>query len=75
MDETIRIRPIDRNGWDAVLQGFSPETLQDVLEVVTADGQQIGILCESLDGKAYINGQPDTGYLSLQAAATALIKG
>ena len=57
------------------MQGFDPNILQDVLEVYGADGQKVGTLCESLDGKSYINGQPDTAYLSLQAAATALVKG
>lgn len=75
MEETIRIRPIDKSNWNSLIQGFSAEDLQDLLEVVSADGHRIGILCESPEGKAYINGEPETAYSSLQAAATALLKG
>ncbi len=75
MDETIRICSVDKDAWSSVVQGFDPNILQDVLEVYGADGEKVGTLCESVDGKSYINGQPETSYLSLHAAATALVKG
>ncbi|MBD1907694.1 hypothetical protein NDI37_15620 [Funiculus sociatus GB2-A5] len=75
MEETIRIRAVDKSDWSSVVEGFDIETIQDVLEVVGADGQKIGLLCETEDGNSYINGQPETAYISLQAAATALLKG
>lgn len=74
MDETIRIRSVERSGWSSTVKGFDIDKLQQVLEVYGADGEKIGILCESLDGESYINGDPETTYLSLQAAATALMK-
>jgi hypothetical protein len=75
MEETIRILPIPKNDWSPILQGFLPETIQQLLQVYGADGEKVGIVCETVDGKAYINGQPEMAYASLQAAATALIKG
>ena len=75
MEETIRILPIHQNDWSAILQGFLPETIQQLLQVYGADGEKVGTICEAVDGKAYINGQPEIAYASLQAAATALIKG
>ena len=74
MEETIRILPISKNDWSFILQGFPPETIQQLLQVYRADGEKVGIICETIDGKAYINGQPEIAYASLQAAATALIK-
>ncbi|MEC4895456.1 MAG: hypothetical protein SAL07_19520 [Oscillatoria sp. PMC 1051.18] len=75
MEETIRIRAINRQDWDRVLKGFEAQNMQQVLEVVRSDGQQAGTICESQDGKCYVNGHPETDYASLQAAATALMKG
>lgn len=75
MDETIRVRAVNKSEWSSVLQGFEPETIQQVLEVYNSAGHKAGTLCESLDGKSYINGQPRVAYASLQAAAAALLKG
>ncbi|MEC4985432.1 MAG: hypothetical protein SAJ37_19465 [Oscillatoria sp. PMC 1068.18] len=75
MEETIRIRAIERQDWDTVLEKFAAENLEQVLEVLYSDGQKVGIICESQDGKCYINGHPEIDYFSLQAAATALMKG
>jgi len=74
MEETIRIHPVKKSDWHSLLQGFQPEAIQQLLQVYGADGGQVGTICESVDGKAYINGQPEIPYASLQAAATALIK-
>lgn len=74
MDETIRVRSLKRADWDSQLNGFSAETLTQVFEVYGGSGERIGIICESQDGQAYINGQPKIAYASLQAAATALMK-
>lgn len=75
MEETIRIRAIDKSDWSVRLQEFQPDNIQQVLEVYGANGQVAGTICESVDGKFYINGQPSVNYTSLQAAAGALIKG
>jgi len=40
MEETIRIRAVDKSDWSSVVEGFDIETIQDVLEVVGADGQK-----------------------------------
>jgi hypothetical protein len=45
-----------------------------MLAVYGADGQTVGTICESVEGKYYINGQPEVDYASLQAAAGALIQ-
>lgn len=74
MDETIRIRSVEKSEWTSILQGFQPETIHQVLEVYRSDGQKVGTICESLEGQSFINGQPRIVYASLQAAATALIK-
>lgn len=74
MDETIRIRPVEKSDWSATLQGFQPDTVEQLLAIYGADGLVVGSICESVDGKYYINGQPEVGYISLQAAAGALIK-
>lgn len=74
MDETIRIRSVEKSEWSSILQGFQPETMHQVLEVYGSDGQKAGTICESLEGQSFINGQPKIVYDSLQAAATALIK-
>ncbi len=75
MDETIMVRAVSQSEWSSVLQGFQPDTIQQVLEVYNCEGQKAGTLCESVDGKSYINGKPKVAYASLQAAASALIKG
>lgn len=74
MEETIKIRSIDKSEWSAMLQGFQPDRIQQVLAVYKSDGLVVGSLCESVDGKYYINGKPDVDYASLQAAAGALIQ-
>jgi hypothetical protein len=75
MDETIRIRVIEPKDWPAILQGFELDKIQQILELLGADGSMRGTICESVDGKYYINGQPDINYVSIQAATAALIKG
>jgi hypothetical protein len=74
MDETIRIRVVDKNDWSETLQGFQLDKVEQVLAVYGADGQVVGVICESVDGKYFINGQPEVDYSTLQAAAGALIK-
>lgn len=74
MEETIRIRPIEPSDWDAALQGFQPDKIEQMLEVYGADGAAVGAICASVDGKYYINGQPEVAYASLQAAAGALVQ-
>jgi hypothetical protein len=74
MEETIRIRSVDKNEWSKTLQGFQPDNIQQVLEVYGVDGAVMGRICESVEGRYYINGQPEMDYASLQAAAGALIK-
>lgn len=74
MDETIRIRSVDQSNWDKVLQGFQPEQIQQLLTVYGANGSVTGNICESKDGKYYINGQPEVEYPSLQAAAGKLLR-
>lgn len=73
MDETIRIRSVEQSDWSAMLQGFQPHEVKELLEVFSASGLPVGTICESIDGKYYINGQLDVNYASLQAAG-ALIK-
>lgn len=75
MDETIRIRSVEKSDWSATLEGFQPDKIEQLLAVYGADGLVVGNICESVDGKYYINGQPEVGYASLQAAAGALLKG
>ncbi len=75
MEETIKISSVEKNDWGATLQGFPPEQIQQVLAVYGNDGLVVGTICESVDGKYYINGQPEVDYASLQAAAGALIQG
>jgi hypothetical protein len=74
-DETIKIRSVDKSEWSATLQGFQPDKIEQLLEVYGADGLVIGSICESVEGKYYINGQPEVDYASLQAAAGSLIQG
>lgn len=75
MEETIRIRSVDKSDWSQTLQGFQPDQIQQLLAVYGADGQVVGKICESTEGKYYINGKPEFAYVSLQAAAGALVKG
>jgi hypothetical protein len=75
MEETIKIRSVDKSEWSETLQGFQIDELEQVLKVYGVDGVVVGTICESVEGKYYINGQPEVGYASLQAAAGALIKG
>jgi hypothetical protein len=75
MDETIKIRSVEQSEWSTLLQGFQPDNIQQLLAVYGPDGLVIGSICESVEGKYYINGQPNVNYASLQAAAGALIKG
>jgi hypothetical protein len=75
MDETIRIRSVEKSDWSTTLQGFQPDRIEQLLEVYGADGVVVGTICESVDGKYYINGKPEFNYASLQAAAGALIQG
>ncbi len=75
MEETIRIRSVDKSDWNQTLNGFQPDQINQLLAVYGADGKVVGSICESLEGQYYINGQPDFTYASLQAAAGALIKG
>ncbi|MDP8964500.1 MAG: hypothetical protein M3O33_11055 [Cyanobacteriota bacterium] len=74
MDETIRIRSIDHSAWSTTLQGFPPDRIEQILEVYGADGVVVGTICESVDGKYYINGKPEVEYASLQAAAGVIIQ-
>lgn len=75
MEETIRIRSVDKSDWSQALQGFQPDQINQMLAVYGADGQVVGTICESAEGKYYINGKPELSYASLQAAAGALLKG
>lgn len=75
MEETIRISSVDQIDWSKTLKGFQPDQVNQLLAVYGADGKVVGNICESVDGKYYINGKPDITYPSLQAAAGALFKG
>lgn len=74
MEETIRIRSIDRADWSSILQGFQPEQIKQMFAICSIDERAIGYICESVDQKYYINSKPTVDYISLQAAAGALIK-
>lgn len=73
MDETIRIRPIDPKDWSVRIPSFELNKIEQILEVFGSDGSVIGTICESVEGKYYINGQTDFNYASLQAATAALL--
>ena len=75
MEETIRIRSVDKSDWGRMLNGFQPDQVQQVLAIYSVDGQVVETICELVNGKFYINGQPDVDYPSLQAAAGAVIRG
>jgi hypothetical protein len=75
VEETIKIRSVEKSDWSATLQGFQPDEIAQMLAIYGIDGLVIGTICESVEGKYYINGQPDVDYASLQAAAGALIQG
>lgn len=74
MDETIRIRSVDKSEWNAILKGFQADSTNQLFEIYGADGKVIGYICESAEHKYYINGQPKVDYPTLQAAAGALLK-
>ncbi len=74
MEETIRIRTIEQTNWKTALNGFQPDKIEQLLEVYGADGQVIGTICASIEGRYYINGEPNVDYASLQAAAGALMQ-
>ncbi|HEY9596987.1 MAG TPA: hypothetical protein V6D33_04905 [Cyanophyceae cyanobacterium] len=74
MEETIRIRSVDRANWSSTLQGFQSEQIKQLFAICGVDERAIGYICESVDNKYYINGKPTVDYASLQAAAGALIK-
>jgi hypothetical protein len=74
VEETIRIRTIEQIDWGKTLKGFPVDNIDQVLEVCGAEGQVVGTICASIEGKYYINGQPEVEYASLQAAAGALIQ-
>ena len=74
MEETIRIRTIEQTDWKTALNGFQPDKIEQLLEVYGADGQVIGTICASIEGRYYINGKPNVDYASLQAAAGALMQ-
>jgi hypothetical protein len=75
MDETIKIRSVDKSEWSATLQGFQPDKVEQLLAVYGSDGSVVGRICQSVEGKFYINGKPEIDYASLQAAAGALLRG
>jgi hypothetical protein len=75
MEETIKIRSVDKSDWSATLRGFELDKIEQVLAVHGNDGLVVGEICESVEGRYYINGQPEVDYASLQAAAGALIQG
>jgi hypothetical protein len=74
MDETIRIRAIAPQDWPAIIQGFELDKIEQVLELLRSDGSVTGTICEAVDGKYYINGQPNINYASIQAVTAVLIK-
>jgi hypothetical protein len=74
MEETIRIRPVDKSQWSQTLQGFQLDQIRQLLAVQCTGGEVAGTICETVDGKYYINGQPTVEYGNLQAAAGALFK-
>ncbi|HBB36162.1 MAG TPA: hypothetical protein DDZ80_11765 [Cyanobacteria bacterium UBA8803] len=75
MDETIRINFVSKNKWSEVLQGFPAEQINGMFEIRNSNGLVAGTICESLEGRYYINGQPDIEYASLEIAAGVLLKG
>jgi hypothetical protein len=75
MDETIRINPVQQGDWNETIEGIQPNQVQQVWQVCGVDGQVVGTICETVEGKFLINGQPEVEYVSLQAAAGAIIKG
>jgi hypothetical protein len=74
MEETIRIRPVDQTQWSQTLLGFQADQIKQLLAVQSTGGEVVGNICETVDGKYYINGQPTVEYGNLQAAAGALFK-
>lgn len=74
MDETIRIGSVDKSDWNTTLQGFQPDEVKQLFKVFSVNGQVAGVICETVGGKYFINGQPQIDYSSLQAAAGAIVK-
>ncbi|MBD0343828.1 MAG: hypothetical protein ICV63_03105 [Coleofasciculus sp. Co-bin14] len=75
MDETIRINPVQQSDWNETIEGIQANQVKQVWQVCGVDGQIVGIICETVEEKFLINGQPEVEYVSLQAAAGAIIKG
>ncbi|HAG84827.1 MAG TPA: hypothetical protein DD379_08120 [Cyanobacteria bacterium UBA11162] len=75
MEDTIKIQSINKSEWETTLQGFEPHAIEQILAVSSTNGVVIGIICESLEGKYYINGHPEFDYPSLETATGALLKG
>lgn len=75
MEETIRIRPVDKSAWSQRLNGFQPEQIKQLLEICSTGGLVVGSICESVEGKFYINGQPDVAYSSMDAVTKAILRG
>jgi hypothetical protein len=75
VEETIKIRSVDKSDWSATLQGFQADQIVQLMAIYGGEGLVVGSICESVDGRYYINGQPEVDYASLQAAAGALIQG
>ena len=74
MEETIKIRSIPKSDWNTTLQGFQSSEIKQILEVYSADGIVIGTICQSLRGKYYINGEPESDYPSLDSATGVILK-
>lgn len=74
MEETIKIRSIPKSDWNITLQGFESSEIKQVLEIYNPDGIVIGTICQSVRGKYYINGEPESHYSSLESAAGAIVK-
>lgn len=79
MEDTIKIRSIDKKNWNTTLQSFQPHTIEpntieQVWVVYNANGLEIGIICGTVEGKYYINAQAEFNYSSLGTAAGVLLK-
>ncbi|HBE18134.1 MAG TPA: hypothetical protein DEG17_09225 [Cyanobacteria bacterium UBA11149] len=74
MEETIKIRSIPKSDWQGTLQGFQSSEIKQVLEIYSAEGTVIGSICQSVRGKYYINGEPESSYASLESATGAMLK-
>ncbi|MEQ8755486.1 MAG: hypothetical protein RID09_18485 [Coleofasciculus sp. G1-WW12-02] len=74
MEDTIKVQTIDKNNWSTTLQGFQPNQVRQVWQVLAFDGTILGTICESVEDKYYLNGHPELDYPSLQVAARVLIE-